>query len=225
MKNRERKSKISYYALTGVFCICAIASIVLCVLDLVFDLPTKLFIFSAILLLLSLFFAYVYFAASKLIHDQYKTMYATAPLIETNYADTQKRLKEMGFVSSEHFSSFGLPYFEYRDDFNTPDNKHIEFDTEKKIIVTYTLYPYDFRQFAFSDFKSCSVKPDFKGNDMQLLLLDIIVSFNNGFDFSLCVSDGKLFSKDTEDYFKYIKQANDVKNLIESIVSGENNES
>ena len=225
MKNREKKAKIANYSLTVFFYAMIVPCIVLAVISYNYGVSCVPMVLVGIFSLLAGIF---WTAVSKRIHDNYEKMYADAPLIEKNYARTREEVQKMNFFSDEHFSSLGYEFYEYRDDFELPDNCHIEFDKTNECIVVYTLLPFSFKQYKFSDFKSVtSVKEkQYSRAGVDFILLNIVIKFSDGYTLTISVSDNKPFIDDPSmaEYRRFINEANIVIEKIENLI-GEQNES
>ena len=205
MKKNEAVQKIGNYLLVPLFLVLAVAGFALGAWT--ESLGASATIFN-ILGFISIAFAGWYGLVSWTVHKKYKELYASVALIETNYKQVREQLDTMGFNSEQHISALGYAYAEYRDDFNAPDNSHIEIDKANKKVALYRLLPFDFVMVDFADIIRIDLKAQTEAPTISVI--EVIFRMQGGKQFSLNVADGQCFKGSAQ----HLTAENNAKKLV-----------
>lgn len=205
MKKNEAVQKIGNYLLVPLFLVLAVAGFALGAWTESLGVSSLFFNILGIICLLC---AGWYGLVSWTVHKKYKEMYARVALIEENYKQVREQLDTMEFNSEQHISALGYEHAEYRDDFNAPDNSHIEIDKENKKIALYRLLPFDFVMVDFADITRIDLKAQTEAATISVI--EVVFRMQGGKQFSLNVADGLCF-KGTA---RHLTAENNAKKLV-----------
>lgn len=204
MANNLKTFKKSWANLIGM-CAIGIGIIILsCICIKLLGTPGWFFLISGIL--------YELWVIIKMVqlYNNYKEIKSNIPIIKINYAKAKQELLDNGFVSSEHISSFGYNFIEYRNCFNATDNLHIEIDHENKKLAQYMLLPYTFVIKEFKQIVNVELGTDtiIKNGRNFYKAIVVTIAFNDGDSFCLSANDNIGCYENDEHYLKSMQDAN-----------------
>ncbi|MBE5743982.1 MAG: hypothetical protein E7358_04635 [Clostridiales bacterium] len=215
MNQRKKKYVITILVVLAVFI--AIFSIVLVALDLGdMIIPFILGLIGAYVWLGIFYALYVFKRLDKNKSEIIKTMHAA----ELNYQKYKNQLKEMGFVTSKHYSGFGYKWVEFRNILNLVDNLHLEIDEVNKKVAYYFLYldgDSDIYIMNFSDLISTRLESEEISGKIVKYAVTIKVKHEIG-EIGLPVNDNEGFILNSEKGLNYQNQAKQLMTEINKII-------
>lgn len=96
---------------------------------------------------------YLITMTKKANRDQ-KEIRETIPKIKEGAEKAKNELAKNSFVQTEHYSSLGYKFTDYRTKFHMPDNLNFDIDAVHKRFACYLLVPYGMRIYNYADLRS-----------------------------------------------------------------------
>ena len=218
---KEQKRKYFVGGIIFVVAFIFIMSIVLGSFELDDDIFQLILLFEVVGILV--LFALFIFSTFKKLNKNHSEMLKTIEEVELNYEKYKKQLKEMGFVSSKHYSGFGYKWVEFRNIAGVVDNLHLEIDETNKKVAFYFLSLDGDSQLImlnYSDLISVKLECEEMAGKVVTYAVSIKVNHEIG-EIGLPVNDNEGFVLSSEKGIKYQKQAEQlIKEINEIIIKG-----
>ena len=153
------------------------------------------------------------------IYLRFQEMKNNLPIIDANFYKAKEELKNYNFNTTEHYSSFGYNYIEYRNCYNAKDNVHIEIDKEKKLISYYMLLPYKFILKSFDKIIDVRVvtENEIKAGRRFYSMIAIFIQFEGEDEVAFSVSDNVGCYEGDENCNKFLQDAEKFKTILLSL--------
>ena len=157
----------------------------------------------------------------SVLNKNHKAMIKTINEAETNYEKYKHQLKEMGFVSSKHYSGFGYKWVEFRNIINLVDNLHLEIDEENKRIAYYYLTLDGDSDIIFLNYSDLiSVQLDCQESLGKVITYAVTIKVKHEVGLiGLPVNDNEGFVLNSEKGLQYQKQAEQLMREINAIIA------
>ena len=157
----------------------------------------------------------------SVLNKNHKAMIKTINEAETNYEKYKHQLKEMGFVSSKHYSGFGYKWVEFRNVINLVDNLHLEIDEENKRIAYYYLTLDGDSDIIFLNYSDLiSVQLDSQESLGKVITYAVTIKVKHEVGLiGLPVNDNEGFVLNSEKGLQYQKQAEQLMQEINAIIA------
>ena len=157
----------------------------------------------------------------KKIERNYIEISKNTAIAKETIAKCQETLNENAFVVSKHISAFGYSFIEYRNDFSAPDNIHLWIDEENKRLAFAELLANHFKIFNYSEIVSADLLKKAQQVGTREIVTALVVVFvlqDDEFAYGIPVNDNQGFYTDTEEYDKFMEQAETLLTLLRSFM-------